>query len=122
MAAAFERAITLPISYHAERGTGAVVRTILAGTDALFSLWLAVLREQLTAIVSILLLIPTAIRLDPRMAGILALLAVAYLALNLLVIRKTRRARPRLSATTAASRAGSATCSATSPWCRATPA
>ena len=64
MADAFERAITLPVAYHAERGTGAVVRTILAGTDALFGLWLAVLREQLTALVGILLLIPTAIGLD----------------------------------------------------------
>ena len=90
MAEAFERAITLPVAYHAERGTGAVVRTILAGTDALFGLWLAVLREQLTAVVGILLLIPTAIRLDPRMAAILGLLALAYLALNLLVIRQTR--------------------------------
>ena len=90
MAGAFERAITLPIAWHAERGTGAVVRTILAGTDALFGLWLAVLREQLTAVVSILLLIPTAIGLDARMAAILGVLAVAYLALNLLVIRKTR--------------------------------
>jgi ATP-binding cassette subfamily B protein len=90
MADAFERAITLPVAWHAERGTGAVVRTILAGTDALFSLWLAVLREQLTSVVGILLLIPTAIRLDPRMAAILGLLALAYLALNLLVIRKTR--------------------------------
>ena len=33
---AFEHAIILPISYHAEKGSGAVVRTILAGTDALF--------------------------------------------------------------------------------------
>jgi ATP-binding cassette subfamily B protein len=90
MAAAFEQAITLPIAYHAARGTGAVVRTILMGTDALFGLWLAVLREQLTAIVSLTLLIPTAFRLDPRMASILGLLAVAYLVLNLLVIRKTR--------------------------------
>jgi ATP-binding cassette subfamily B protein len=90
MAASFEHAITLPIAWHAARGTGAVVRTVIAGTDALFSLWLAVLREQLTAIVSIVLLIPAAIRLDPRMAGILLVLALAYLALNLLVIRRTR--------------------------------
>lgn len=38
MTAAFERAITLPIAWHAARGTGAVVHSVLAGTDALFSL------------------------------------------------------------------------------------
>jgi glucan exporter ATP-binding protein len=86
---AFERAITLPAGYHADRGSGAVVRTVLQGTDALFWLWLAGLREQLTAVVGIILLVPTAIAMDYRMAGILAVLALAYVALNTLVMRKT---------------------------------
>lgn len=86
---AFERAITLPAGYHADRGSGAVVRTVLQGTDALFWLWLAGLREQLTAVVGILLLVPTAISIDYRMAAILALLALAYVGLNSLVMRKT---------------------------------
>ena len=58
LGAAFNRAITLPISYHAERGTGRVVRIMVAGTDALFSLWLTFLREHLSAVISIVLLIP----------------------------------------------------------------
>src|SRR4029453_17914783 len=78
MTAAFEPAITLPISYHAERGAGRVVRTMLAGTDALFALWLTFLREHLTAIVSILLLIPTAIAIDYRLTIILMVLAIVY--------------------------------------------
>ena len=89
MSLAFERAITLPISYHAEKGSGAVVRTILSGTDALFWLWLSFLREQLTAIVGIAFLVPVAVRMDPRMASILGVLAIVYLVLNILVVRKT---------------------------------
>jgi len=89
MSLAFERAITLPIGWHAEKGSGAVVRTILSGTDSLFWLWLSFLREQLTAIVGIILLIPTAISLDARMAAILAVLAIVYLGLNILVVRRT---------------------------------
>jgi ATP-binding cassette, subfamily B, beta-glucan exporter len=89
MGKAFERANTLPLSYHAAKGSGAVVRNILAGTDALFWLWLGALRDQLTAVVGILFLVPTAIHMDWRMALILATLAIAYTALNLLVIRKT---------------------------------
>src|SRR5262245_18181593 len=54
---AFEHAIILPISYHAEKGSGAVVRTILAGTDGLFWNWLSFLREQLVALIGILVLI-----------------------------------------------------------------
>ena len=45
---------------------------------------LSFLREQLTAIVGILLLIPTAISMDYRMAGVLAVLAIVYLALSFL--------------------------------------
>ena len=86
---AFSRAITLPISYHSEKGTGSIIRAILAGTDALFVLWLGILREQLTALTGILLLIPTAISLDARMAGVLGALGLVYLLLNVLVIHKT---------------------------------
>ena len=86
---AFERAITLPISYHAAKGSGAIVRTILAGADSLFGTWLAFMREQIAAIVSIALMVPTAIYMDWRMAILLAVLAAIYAVLNLIVVRKT---------------------------------
>jgi len=86
---AFEHAIILPISYHAEKGSGAVVRTILAGTDALFWNWLSFLREQFVALIGILVLIPTAIYMNATMALILAALAVVYVLANVLVARKT---------------------------------
>jgi ATP-binding cassette subfamily B protein len=90
MADAFERAMTLPQSYHAERGSGAVIRSIVQGTDSLFWLWLGAMREQLTAIAGIVLLVPTAIGMDIRMAAILAVLAVAYVVMNTFVMRKTK--------------------------------
>ncbi|HYD15608.1 MAG TPA: glucan ABC transporter ATP-binding protein/ permease [Hyphomicrobium sp.] len=90
MADAFERAMTLPQGYHADRGSGAVIRSIVQGTDSLFWLWLGAMREQLTAIAGILLLVPTAIGMDIRMAAILALLAVAYVVMNAVVMRKTK--------------------------------
>ncbi len=90
MAEAFERAITLPQGYHATRGSGDVVRSILQGTGALFWLWLGALREQVTALAGIAMLVPTAIGMDARMAAILALLAVVYVGLNTLVMRKTK--------------------------------
>jgi ATP-binding cassette subfamily B protein len=90
MADAFERAITLPQGYHADRGSGAVVRTILGGTDALFWLWLGAMREQLTAIAGIALLVPAALGMDVRMAGILAVLAAAYVVMNAYVMQRTK--------------------------------
>ena len=98
---AFEHAIILPISYHAEKGSGAVVRTILAGTDALFWNWLSFLREQFVALVGLVVLVPTAIYMNARMAMILAALAVVYVLANVYVARRTstgpgrRRALPQ---------------------------
>lgn len=90
MAEAFDRAMALPQGYHADRGSGAVVRSVIQGTDALFWLWLGAMREQLTAVAGIVLLVPTAIGMDVRMAAILAVLAVAYVVMNTLVMEKTK--------------------------------
>jgi ATP-binding cassette subfamily B protein len=89
MSAAFDRAITLPVGYHAGRGSGAVVRTILSGADAMFWQWLALLREQLSAFIGVVLLVPTAIAMDGRMAAVLGALAVVFVALNVAVVRRT---------------------------------
>jgi ATP-binding cassette, subfamily B, beta-glucan exporter len=89
MSTGFDRAITLPISYHAEKGSAAVVRNILAGTDMLFATWLTFMREQMAALVSILFLVPTAIYMDWRMAALLAVLAVIYAAINVVTVNRT---------------------------------
>ncbi|WP_036636181.1 glucan ABC transporter ATP-binding protein/ permease [Paenirhodobacter enshiensis] len=89
LAQAFSRAITLPVGYHAEKGTGAVVRAILSGTDALFGIWLGVLRQQLTALLGVILLIPTAFSMDWRMALVLLGLGAVYLVANVVVVHKT---------------------------------
>lgn len=89
LADAFEQAITLPLSYHAKHGSGAVVGAVLRGTDELFWMWLGALREQLTALVTMIFLVPVAILIDWRMASILAVLAICYTLLNLHVISKT---------------------------------
>jgi ATP-binding cassette subfamily B protein len=86
---AFEHAIVLPISYHAEKGSGTVVRTILAGTDALFWNWLSFLREQFVALIGLLVLVPTALYMNASMALILAALALIYALANAYVARKT---------------------------------
>jgi ATP-binding cassette, subfamily B, beta-glucan exporter len=85
----YERAMALPQHYHAERGSGAVIRTILSGTSSLFWLWLGAMRDQLTSLFGIILLVPTALSIDWRMAVILLALASAYTAMNVIVMHKT---------------------------------
>jgi ATP-binding cassette, subfamily B, beta-glucan exporter len=89
MATAFDRAITLPISYHAERGTGVVVRTVLAGASSLFGTWLTILREQIAALTTVVLLAPIAFWMEWRLALLLMALAALYAVLNVFVVRRT---------------------------------
>jgi glucan exporter ATP-binding protein len=89
MSAAFEQAITLPLSYHARKGSGTVIRAIQQGTDCLFGLWLAFMRDHLAAIVSVTFLIPVAMSMDPRMASVLLVLGAIYLGANIFVFQRT---------------------------------
>ncbi|MEY4685611.1 MAG: hypothetical protein RLZ25_2070, partial [Pseudomonadota bacterium] len=88
LANAYESVITLPSQKHGE--SGSTVRILLAGSDALFWMWLTFLREHLAAIVSIAFLIPTAIHMQTSLAGILGVLAVFYTLANIIVVRKSQ--------------------------------
>ena len=90
MADAFERVVTLPVGYHARAGSGRLIRTLVAGTDALFLIWLGFLREHLAAVVGVVLLVPAALATDVRLAGVLAVLAAAYVGVSLFVVRRTQ--------------------------------
>ena len=52
-------------------------------------LWLAFMRDHLAALVSIALLIPTALTIDVRMAALLFGLGAVYLAANMFVFKRT---------------------------------
>jgi len=89
MADVYARALSLPQGFHASRGSGAVIRTIVSGCSSLFWLWLGAMRDQLTSLFGIILLVPTAVAMDYRMALILAGTALAYTLINVFVMRKT---------------------------------
>lgn len=89
MGEVFERTIALPVSFHAEMGSGRLIRSILAGADQLFYLWLSFLREQLHSLVGIALLIPTALMMNWKLAVVLFALAAVYVCANWLVVQRT---------------------------------
>lgn len=88
MQMAFEKAISLQTSYHLEKGSGAVVRSLWQGTSSLFWLWLPFLRQQLSAFVSLIILVPTAIRMDWRMSALLGALMIIFFIVNFVVLRR----------------------------------
>jgi glucan exporter ATP-binding protein len=85
----FERVIALPMSFHAELGSGRVVRLILSGADQLGYLWLSFLREYMLSSLSILLLVPTALSMNWRLACLLLVLSSLFLVGNWVVLKKT---------------------------------
>jgi ATP-binding cassette, subfamily B, beta-glucan exporter len=85
----FERAITMPLSWHHQRGTSNALHTLLRAVDALFSLWLEFMRQHLSTVVALVLLVPTALALDVRMSMVLVMLGALYVAIGRLVMRKT---------------------------------
>jgi ATP-binding cassette subfamily B protein len=97
MTQAFDNAITLPIARVASRGTGKLMQTMLAGGEALFQLLLGSMREQLPAFFALVLLFPVAFAMNPVLASVLVTLALAYLAANLLVMKKTERGQKRVN-------------------------
>ncbi|MFN3932742.1 MAG: glucan export ABC transporter ATP-binding protein [Brevundimonas sp.] len=86
---AFERAVTLPAPFVSEQGTGRMIRTMLSGGDALFALILSFFREQQPALVSLVLLAPLALWVNPVLAAVLILLAAIYIAVSWVVVGKT---------------------------------
>ena len=86
----FERVISMPLSWHHERGTSNALHTLLRAVETLFGLWLEFMRQHLSTAVALVLLVPTAMSLDVRMSLVLVLLGVAYVAIGRLVMRKTK--------------------------------
>ena len=89
MGETFEKTIGLPYSFHSKTGSGKVVRAILAGADQVFHIFLSFLREHLSAVVGVIVLVPTAFSMDHRLAGVLFGLAFIYTLCNWFVIINT---------------------------------
>ncbi|RWE08317.1 MAG: glucan ABC transporter ATP-binding protein/ permease [Mesorhizobium sp.] len=86
----FERVITMPLAWHHQRGTSNSLHTLLRAVETLFSLWLEFMRQHLSTVVALVLLVPTALSMDIRMSMVLLALGVLYVGIGRLVMRRTR--------------------------------
>jgi len=89
LTAYFEHVIQLPLSFHGATHSGRLMKVMLTGTDTLWSLWVGFFREHLAAIVAMLVLLPTSLYLNWRLALLLIALCVVFVVLTALVLRKT---------------------------------
>ena len=90
LASSFEKVVTMPLAWHHRHGTSNSLHTLLRAMETLFALWLEFMRQHLSTAVALVLLIPTALTLDWRMAGVLLCLGVSYLAISRAVMAKTK--------------------------------
>jgi ATP-binding cassette, subfamily B, beta-glucan exporter len=79
----------LPLTFHTGTHSGRLMKVMLAGTDALWRVWLGFFREHFASIVSLFVLLPLSIYLNWRLAILLVVLCIVFTILTTLVVRKT---------------------------------
>lgn len=87
---AYEKLISMPLSWHQKRGSSAALHTLLRAMEALFSLWLEFMRLHLATAVALVLLVPTALTLDLRMSIVLIVLGGLYFGISRFVMKRTK--------------------------------
>jgi ATP-binding cassette subfamily B protein len=87
---AFEATLSRPPSSGAADGMGAMIRTILMGSDSFFHVWLNLLREFVPALAALVILLPVAFAISVTLSVTLFVLMAAYLAATLFIMFRTQ--------------------------------
>ncbi|WP_019222569.1 glucan ABC transporter ATP-binding protein/ permease [Bartonella rattaustraliani] len=86
----FERIIAMPLIWHHQRGTSNTLHVLLRAVDCMSTIWLDFMRQHLSTLVTFFILIPIAFNMNWRLSTVLALLAIIYVLIARLVMRKTK--------------------------------
>ncbi|MCM2476634.1 glucan ABC transporter ATP-binding protein/ permease [Rhizobium sp. CG5] len=87
---AFGRIISMPLTWHHQRGTSNALHTLLRASETLFGLWLEFMRTHLATAVALALLIPTAFSMDVRLTIVLLVLGALYILIGKMVMSRTK--------------------------------
>ncbi|MGA6975740.1 MAG: glucan ABC transporter ATP-binding protein/ permease, partial [Pseudolabrys sp.] len=87
----FEHVLQLPLSYHGNTHSGRLMKMMLQGTEALWGLWVGFFRDNLSSLVSLLVLLPISLFINWRLALLLIILCIVFAVLTTLIVRKTER-------------------------------
>src|ERR1700692_3160123 len=96
MTSYFEHVLQLPLAYHDARHSGRLMKVMLSGTNTLWGLWLWFFRENLTAFVSLIVLLPLTLALNWRYALLLIALCIVFTVLIALVISKSEQMQQKV--------------------------
>jgi ATP-binding cassette subfamily B protein len=87
---AFSRIISMPLGWHHQRGTSNALHTLLRACETLFGLWLEFMRNHLSTVIALTLLVPTAMSMDLRLSAVLIVLGIAYWLIGRVVMSRTK--------------------------------
>jgi glucan exporter ATP-binding protein len=91
MAAYFEHALHLPLSFHVRAHSGRLLKVMIEGADGLFTLWLSFFRDHCAGAVSLFVLLPLTLVRNLRLGALLVALVIIFgLTMNF-VLRRTER-------------------------------
>jgi ATP-binding cassette, subfamily B, beta-glucan exporter len=85
----FEHVLQLPLSFHGAAHSGRLMKVMIAGTDALWNVWIDFFRDYFSALALVFVLLPFSLLINWRLAGLLILICILFGILTALVIRKT---------------------------------
>ena len=89
----FEHSIGLPLSFHGQHHTGRLLRIMHSGSSNLFQLWLSFFRDHLTTLLSIIIMVPLALKMNWRLALLMIALMVSFAVFNAIAMRRTHKAQ-----------------------------
>jgi glucan exporter ATP-binding protein len=89
----FQHVLALPLSFHGSTHSGRLMKAMLSGTDGLFGTWLVFFRDQLSTILSAVVLLPLTLFLNWRLGLVLIVLVSVFLLFTAIVVRKTETAQ-----------------------------
>jgi ATP-binding cassette subfamily B protein len=87
----FEHALQLPLAFHGKTHSGRLIKVMLQGTDSLWRLWVGFLRDHMSGVVSLLVLIPLSLLMNRWLGVLLIFLSALFFALTVFVLRKSER-------------------------------
>ena len=87
----FEHVLQLPLSYHGNTHSGRLMKMMLQGTEALWGLWVGFFRDNLSSLISLLVLLPISLFINWRLALLLIVLCIVFALLTAVIVRKTER-------------------------------
>ena len=86
----FEHVLHLPLSQHSRTHSGRTMKIMHQGTDTLWWLWLSFFRDNLAALVSLIVLVPVALYINWRLAWVLIVLCAMFALFTHFILNRTQ--------------------------------